>query len=45
MKLFTNVYGCTESMMGINLWMDDMPQRYLVVPNSILTEFIPEEKW
>ncbi|XP_022106476.1 GH3 domain-containing protein-like [Acanthaster planci] len=42
-RLFSFAYGCTEGMMAYNLWLDGEPQRYVLLPNEVLTEFIPEE--
>ena len=43
-KFYTSGYGCTEGMMSSNLWMDGKPQRYVLVPNVVLVEFIPEDQ-
>ncbi|XP_038058033.1 indole-3-acetic acid-amido synthetase GH3.4-like [Patiria miniata] len=41
--IFSAIYGCTESLLAVNMWMDGRPQQYVPLVNEVLTEFIPEE--
>ncbi|XP_038051191.1 probable indole-3-acetic acid-amido synthetase GH3.9 [Patiria miniata] len=40
--IFTGAYSCTETLLGINLWVADEP-KYVLVPGDVVYEFIPEE--
>ncbi|XP_033624242.1 probable indole-3-acetic acid-amido synthetase GH3.9 isoform X1 [Asterias rubens] len=41
-KLFSGAYGCTEGFIGVNLWIDKPQMEYVLIPNDIIVEFIPE---
>nr|KAG5689965.1 hypothetical protein BaRGS_033646 [Batillaria attramentaria] len=41
--LYSPVYAATEGLVGINLWPDQLPSRYLLHPSVHFFEFIPEE--
>ncbi|XP_038058034.1 GH3 domain-containing protein-like [Patiria miniata] len=40
---FSPIYGCTESLLAVNMWLDGRPQQYVPLVNEVLTEFIPED--
>ncbi|XP_038058031.1 GH3 domain-containing protein-like [Patiria miniata] len=43
-KLYSASYACTECIsLGLNLWMDGRPQQYVMLPNEVMAEFIPED--
>ncbi|XP_022106526.1 GH3 domain-containing protein-like, partial [Acanthaster planci] len=42
-RSYSPIYACTESVVAVNLWMDGQPQRYVLIPTEVLTEFVPED--
>ncbi len=41
--IFSPMYGSTEGDYGINLWPGEKP-RYVLLPYSVVYEFIPEDQ-
>ncbi|KAJ3608199.1 hypothetical protein NHX12_025249 [Muraenolepis orangiensis] len=40
--LYSPVYAATEGLIGVNLWPQVSPRRYLLCPRSMFCEFLPE---
>lgn len=42
--IYSPLYGASEGLLGINIWPNERPSRYLLAPKSMFFEFIPVEK-
>ena len=42
--LYSPLYAASEGLLGVNIWPDERPSRYLLAPNSMVFEFIPIER-
>lgn len=43
MEIYSPLYAASEGLIGINIWPDQKPSRYLLVPQTLFYEFIPIE--
>ncbi|KAK3602319.1 hypothetical protein CHS0354_007110 [Potamilus streckersoni] len=41
--LYSPLYAASEGLLGVNIWPEDRPSRYLLAPQSMVFEFIPIE--
>ncbi|XP_046888022.1 GH3 domain-containing protein [Hypomesus transpacificus] len=39
---YSPFYAATEGLIGVNLWPEEQPRRYLLCPRSMFCEFLPE---
>ncbi|XP_069131283.1 GH3 domain-containing protein-like isoform X5 [Argopecten irradians] len=42
--LYSPLYAASEGLLGVNIWPQEQPSRYLLAPKSMFFEFIPVEK-
>lgn len=43
LEIYSPLYAASEGLIGINIWPDQKPSRYLLVPQTLFYEFIPIE--
>ncbi|CAG5120944.1 unnamed protein product [Candidula unifasciata] len=41
--LYSPIYAASEGLLGINIWPDQLPTRYLLHPRTQFFEFIPDD--
>ena len=42
--IYSPIYAASEGLLGINIWPENKPSRYLLSPQSMFFEFIPVEQ-
>jgi hypothetical protein len=41
--IYSPLYAASEGLLGVNIWPQDKPSKYMLVPGYMFFEFIPVE--